>query len=405
MKKYLFLLILPIMLFSCEDSETKTDNKQRTLEESIINLPDSISKVESRSTSDSIADEVYEGIRGTIGMIEGFSELAQEITYSIQENILDSGESSGDWDNSGGAADEPARVTWKPDPTGEYDTIVDVYALYEGEPKMNMRVLLSATDTGYRGSIILDARYIPDEPNTFKLQVDFDGTETIKTLDIYAVDLSDEDEEEVGSPTTVWIEATEDGNGVISLKGSYYTPVVDPKLYVNDPKARVYSFTAVAKIDANAVLKLALPHADVTDTDTLWDEYSVSAVVKDLHYPELKDSLSEGGLTVSALEEHTKLDFEGETIESLTDGDIDALLKWFAGEESDVDLDAFIFITELVNPAYYSPDGFLGTFNGSEGTLSSAPAWAPEYNIDSITPLVPKDVADLEFDEDNFIIK
>lgn len=126
MKKMLFLLLLLLTTFGCDDKDDDS-TKDRSLDESIIKLPSSLSNAESarRGTTD-ITDDIYEGVRSTIGTIEDFSLLAHDVTQSIIDNIPEDSE-SGEWIDEDAADGEADKITWQADPDGVYDIIVKLY--------------------------------------------------------------------------------------------------------------------------------------------------------------------------------------------------------------------------------------------------------------------------------------
>ena len=398
----LFLIFLLLLTFSYNDKDNKST--ERNLDESIIKLPASLSSAESarRGTTD-ITDDIYEGVRSTIGNIEQFSLMAHEITQGIIDNIPEDSK-SGEWINEDAEEDEADKITWQADPDGVYDIIVKLYYTPDdgGSEQLNMTAAIAKQGIGYKGRIVFDSSVIKENEDDFaKIYLEFDGTKSDKTMKIKAVDFFETPPE--GEMNSAWIEAVEKSDGSLQVKGSYYIPVADSNFLSGDTLSRVYTFTASAKKDSNAVLNLAFPPASLSDVTDIWETYSIGAVVKDAYYPELIESIKDE-IDYSDLETQTGIDFTGATIEELTNSDIDKLLAWFAKKEPDGDLSDFIFITNIVNPAYYTPEGFYGTYSSSGGTLSSKPDWADDYKIDSISPLVPSKVAGLSFDSENFTI-
>ncbi|MBN2588480.1 MAG: hypothetical protein JXA96_01355, partial [Sedimentisphaerales bacterium] len=346
---------------------------------------------------------IYEGVRSTIGTIEQFSQLAHDVTQSIIDNIPEDSE-SGEWIDEDAAEGEADKITWQTDPDGVYDTIVKLYCTSEddGSEKLNMTASIAKKGIGYKGLIIFDTSVNKEDEDDFaKIYLEFDGTKSDKSMTIKAVDFFETPPE--GELNSAWIEAVEKTDGSLQVKGSYYIPFADSSFLPNDTTSRVYTFTASAKKDSNAVLNLAFPPASLSDVTDIWDTYSIGAVIKNFYYPELIISLA-ADTTVNELETQTGIDLTGATIEDLTDGDIDKLLAWFAKNDPDGGLSDFIFITNIVNSAYYTPEGFYGTYSSSGGTLGSKPDWADDYKIEDISPLVPSKVANLSFDSENFTI-
>lgn len=407
-------LSIVVLLFSCDDSSSDSPEKEeRTLSSSYVDIPDCISKSESASraeTEDETIENIYETIRETIGVCEQIAIDMGELVDIIRENVIAQSD-EGDWTNPDPDSDDPSRVVWGPDDSG-YDHKVELYFIKDGviEERALVAHLSWVGDTA-KGIIVWDmSKTKSDTPETVKLMVEFDGTGQKKTMRIVALDLGSAD---TGEPVSVEVNAQTE-NGILSLSGAYYIP----KLGIDDDddtktEARTYSFV-VSGYDLDgkggdkvnkAVLKLAIPPATLDSAATMFTDYSVREVFLGWMTDKIKRDTD--ATTFAIWKSEASLD--AATISDMTNTQTEKLLTHYATADPDnAELKSMLFVLKLVNPAYFTSDGFFGTYDGtSKGTLIGVPAWMDdsELDIDSVEALVPAELSAYQFNQDTFTIE
>jgi hypothetical protein len=438
MKKTLlgiFLVFSIITLIGCQSSEEdeevspSTDSRTTVVSNSLIDIPSSVSASSSSSSSnvfstasfkemaseDSTADEhvleVYEGIRQNIGAMEEWSSLIRSFTRVIYE--ITGRSESGDWTNSSPSAGEPSRIVWGPDSTNGYDSKMELY--FDGEKGFEAYLTVNETEKTAKGAYTWDFAVTPndDDPDSeAKVQFIFDSTATDGTKEM-SIKVEDMNGTSTSGPENAWLKVTQNTSNVITLWGNYYFPNLG---WFGDvtADARNYVF-AVAGYDETgqseelknmAVMQLALPESDATSD--FWDSASVSAVFVD----KLRQAWSNYPLlTVAGIELWTGIDLSpASTIDELTDAQIIAILEWArdnAGETGASNFAELLYVSNLVNPAYFDEDGFQGTCydpdsDGTcdQGTATTVPSGFDSLDIESVADDVeaPATVKNLSVD-------
>lgn len=399
-KRSLIFLIIASMIFffGCkgEDegdvsttSSTSTDNRAAIVSGAFIDIPSAISNDSGSSTSTLSARKlsstaptqeqepvwaVYEGIRQIIADLETFIPELKNLTSDIFTVIGTS--DTGNWTNTSATAGEPTRVAWGPASNG-YDSVIELF--YAGDQKGFQGYLtVNESQQTAKGVYTWDfsvAEDTSDPSNDAVLQFIFDSTVNPKVLEIKASNISGSD-----GLRSVWMKITSNDNHVIDLWGNLYFEGLDMFSDSTGDTAedRNYVFAVTGYdetgVDSNrknkVILNLAMPLASTASTATMWDDASVSAIFVE----KIKEVWTADGITVGQLEswiEPGQQNFTASTINELTYDDVIFILNW-ADENSGTgdELDPLIFVTQLVNPAYFISNGFLGTCSdvSSDGT-------------------------------------
>lgn len=405
-KLFSLLLILFLLLVSCSDSEESSSASSK-VEESLINLPQSISSTSVKKTANSsTADSIYEGVRNTIGSLEEFKDLMADIAISIEEEILPNGD-EGEYVEAGVSTGQLGKIVWYGDPAGNYDTVVDLYWVQTDGTydTLGAQIHISFSESRSKGKMVWDGSKIEGGWDNAKIEVTYNGIDSPKTMTIKAVGI---DKGNTGDIDKAWIDAIETDAGTIEVSGGYYIPTPGTDFFKEDGATveRCYIFTANTDTDGNAELNLAIPPATVNSTTSIMTTYSVGAVTKEQWYPAIKTSWTEAGHTVANLESYLTLELTATTINDLSVAEMDTILKAYAAQHpEDAGISSFLFIVNLVNPAYYTSDGFYGTYDGTDGTLDAAPSWASAIPEDTLDVVVPSSLSALAFSSTNFTVE
>ncbi|MFW6366238.1 MAG: hypothetical protein ACOC2H_07190 [Spirochaetota bacterium] len=438
-KTVVSLLCTVVFLFvSCADegsSGNSNGGSRSAVENSIVDLPSCISSenTQTRQVSNEILNDVrdvYEPIRGTMGVINAWAEIATEIVKTFETEILPSAE-SGDWTNdSMDDSDDIYRIVWGPstDET-EYDTHAEIFWRDSTDSQVKgIDVVMTITGDTAKGRITFDTTAMPDDDGTFpaespQLTIIFDGTSYPKTMSFKAVNIPEENDE--NSPTSIYGDVWLTEDNVLQLAASYYYPefILDDEEPSN-PDERTNTFIVVGyneegkDDDTNsnkAVLKLAFPKVDDypdidSDTSEIFDTSSIGTIYKDYFYAKLKTMWEDKEDESLLLFQTIGVDPLVTNISNMTDNQVEQVIDWYTEDSPDNDVADLIYVTKLVNPAYFEADGFSGTYNGTDGTLSAEPTWAKDSDDLDISAMddkiiAPAAVKALEFNENDFIVR
>lgn len=411
----LVVLTGSLLLISGCDSGDKEE--KQSVRSSLVDIPDCISKPSSSRSvrSDDTVTAIYNAIRDTIGAVEQIAITQGELVDAINEDVLSNGD-EGDWPNPNPTQTDPCRVKWMADTTG-YDHVVYVYfkdtSIEGSEEKLVVLARLSWVGNRAKGRIIWNMENAPlNNGQKTKLDVTFDGTTDNKTMDIKAVNLT---QTKTDDPVSVQVTSSVQ-DGVFKVSGSYYIPYLKPDSNNAATEARTYSFV-VTGYDAEgkggdqkdkAILKLAVPPAALTDTSTMFTSYSVREVYLTWITEKIKRDFA-GNTTVYNAWKSAVPAITATSISTMTNSDVEKVLEYYAQTDpNNTDLVNMMYILKLVNPAYFTTDGFFGTFDGTgKGTLAAVPDWAASgaLTLDGIDAIVPATLAAYTFDGQSFEIK
>jgi hypothetical protein len=425
MKKALlavFLILFLTVFIGCKSEDdddsvsSGTDERSTVVSSSLINIPSSMSSASSSTptaslystsekalsaaptTEDQPVWAVYEGIRENIGAMEIWSSMISEFTTVIYEVIGRT--ASGDWTNSSPGADDPSRIVWGPDTVNGYDTKMELY--FNGQIGFQALLSVNETEKTAKGLYTWDFAIAPNDDesgDSSKVQFIFDSTAAsgIKEMSIKVQNMNGSDST---GPENAWLKVTQSETNVITLWGNYYFPALDwfSDTTNDTSEARNYVFAATgydetgqsAELKNKAVLQLALPPSDTT-TDAYWDSESVSAIFVE----KIKEVWEASGLTVTNIAAWTSLTFTGaSSISDLSYDQVILILEWArnnSDENGADDLDDLIYVTKLVNPAYFNSEGFQGTCYDpdgdstcDQGTATTAPSGFDSLDINLV---------------------
>jgi hypothetical protein len=409
MKQIVVFIAVALMIVAFVGCSTESDpTRSDILKSSIIDIPGCLSahgssaqmQIAAVGEGSSPVVDVYEGIRETIGSLEEWTEQVKEIVEAIY--IITGFDSSGDWTRTQPDPSDPNgpyRVVWGPDTEEGYDYKILLY--WDGDLGFEAFVTITEAAQTAKGILTWDFSVIPDSDTDAMVQYTFDATAEPVTLEIKAVDIDHVDPEE---PVNAWVSVTLDSNHVIRLSGNYYFQGIEI-FEEGDPEDRNYVFTAIGYDEEGmdpdhmnqAILNLAIPTSDISETTSMWDTHSVGRVFAEA----IKVVWEFEGITITEIETWTGFDFSASEISELTHDDVIDILLWAAentGETGASEFTEVLFVLKLVNPAYYMENGFFGTWDGERGTLNSAddiPASFNDLDIDSVNPTSPAAVRDL----------
>ncbi|MDH5716934.1 MAG: hypothetical protein OEZ22_04780 [Spirochaetia bacterium] len=449
---FLFLISLFLLIQSCaakEETEIVEDEIQMSLTASIPNIPSSISSNPEPTTNKLTAPAnlqattasctghscgVYEGVRGYIAFGEGAAELVKEIMGHMQ-NVLTQPE--GSYDLKPTSATEPSRIVIAGAANG-YDHQVDVFFNSSTTEEQGASIYFSQdSEKVAKGMIQLGSLFFNDPNNiNMKAQIIFDGgygETTTRSLDVTLSDIDNMGDS--GAPTKIVINYTENGD-IFNLKGASYHPQIPDLGITDDGIGIVYNFRAQGSLSQNiAVLDLALPKGNISDTTNMFDTYSVSNFFTDVSYNMIQNEINNQFNSLTAEQKDgiiSYLSLQGETIsgpelslseyilfiehficESYCEKNADFTETEFtnfidnyvdqAGTDDDWVID-FQKIRGIVNPAYFDSTGFVQTWDAVQAKgvdaagnpATSAPAGYDGLDSTLVSPYVPSVVAATE---------
>jgi len=408
---------------SVADNDTRAD----IVSASLIDIPSAISSSSSssasglyskslkvQSTAPTTEDQpvwgVYEGIRQNVGALEQWTAMIEELTISIYSIVGRA--SSGDWSNNSEDADDPGRIVWGPDTVFGYDHKMELY--FSGVKGFEAYLSVNEAAETARGIYTWDLSVVPISDGssaTSKIQFIFDSSTSPKMMEMKITDMFSSD---ASGPKNAQLKVTQSSNHVITLWGNYYFQNMDmfedttgdtaqDRNYVF--AATGYDETGQSAVNKNkAILNLSLPLSSVTTTTGMWTDYSVSAVFVD----KIKEVWIDMGLTDTTIDLWTGLNTSATSIVDYTYNDVINVLEWASANDGTGDsLDDLIFVTKMVNPAYFDSTGFVATcYDASsdgtcdQGTRATVPTGYDDLNIGTVADdvVAPATVRDLTVD-------
>jgi hypothetical protein len=435
----LFLILFLTVLIGCQSEDdgdvstgTESDSSSTVVGNALIDIPSSLSASSSSSATESLyatsarilssapstQDQpvwaVYEGIRQNIGAMEQWASMINTFTRAIYSVIGRA--DSGDWTNSDPGSDEPSRIVWGPDNVNGYDSKMELY--FDGEKGFEAYLTVNESEKSAKGTYTWNFAIVPDEEdpsNDARIQCIFDSTATSGTKEM-SIKVQNMNRSENSGPENAWLKVTQSDDNIITLWGNYYFPAMDwfSDSTGDSAQARNYVFAATGYDETGqsdelkniAILQLALPSADST-ADSYWTSDSVSAVFVE----KLKEVWEADGLSVTSIASWTGLDLSGaSTISDLSYAQVISILEWARDNSSATgadELSRLIYVTKLVNPAYFDSLGFEGTCydpddDGTcdQGTATTAPSGFDNLDIDAVANdvVTPATVKNLSVD-------
>ncbi len=416
---------------SCDDESDSSSGNTTAVENSMVDLPSCISKTQSttrsRESTDEMVKNIYEPIRSTLGGIDEWTKVAREVVMFFEKDVLPTAD-SGDWTNNDMKTEyDVKRIKWGASENTDYETHAEVfYQDAAGAEAKGMDIFMTVVDDAAKGYITfnLESMRDPQNPNEkAKLTVKFDGTQNPKIMEFFVVDMTGDSDD----PTKLQAKGWFYDNNTFRVTTSYYFPTLDKIGEENstDKEERTYTFTIVGYDEEGkdstkknkAVLKLAFPLVSkyqTTDTTNIFANDSVGKIYSDEVYSDIKADWVSNNYTISALELASGVDVASTDTNSLTNDEVEKILIGWSSNPTATDADRqavsqFVYISKLVNPAYFTADGFFGTYDGTDGTLTEVPDWADNSDlaIDELDSEVisPSTVKALDFDPASFIVK
>lgn len=394
----LIVLCLGLGLSACgDDGDSSTPlSSSEKVEQSIVDIPSCMTtprevaspRTKAATGDDSSVYSLYEGVIESIAAIDEWKGYVVEVVETMES--LNAFTSEGTYTD----AVTGESIAWGPSDDADYEQMISFYQ----DDVLGFRAWLTLGDSTAKGRMIWDFSVIEDETNPSNqamVEVVFDGMAEPKSLEIKATDMNPLDDPE--EPENAWVKVTLDSEGHVDLWGNFAFLDLD----VTDSgsaEARHYVFAAtgydetVAGAAGNkAIMMLALPLSERDTLTGMWEEDSVSALFYDL----IRDMVTNDQLTLLAL---AGLVDSGTTAEQLTDEEIRSILEFIqAGSSVSSEIDELLFVLDLVNPAYFDETGFVGTFDGENGTLTEVPEGFEDLDISQVMPDVrtPAEVASL----------
>jgi hypothetical protein len=434
-KAVISLMLLVLLFFvSCGEEETNSSSSEEAILGSIQTIPSCIASSTTRGETEqaNLAKNVYRPIQDTLKAINEWTKVAREVVIFIEEDLLPIGETY-NWTNENpSSATDVARIKWEPSDS-EFDTHVEVFYTVNSTEVKGLDVLLTVQDDAAKGVMTFDLENHPNSSGTSegtaKLTIHFDGTDkTNKTMIFKAVKLNYEngipkDDE----PTKVYAKSWFGDDNIFKVSASYFLPKVkfDDDDTVETAKNRTYTFTATGYDEEgkssskknSAIMKLSIPKYEdydqtTDDTSTIFTNNSVGTEYKKTIYNNLISGwYADTNVTYAALNAlgcSPQLTSEAGILD-MTDAQVEQVLNGYNTQYPNTGVGDLLFVTKLVNPAYFSSTGFSGTFDGTTGTLSAVPDWvdSSELKIDDLDSelITPYSVYTLVYDETDFIVE
>ena len=373
-----------IFLTACKDD--KSDNQITNIEkveQSIVDIPSCITtsntsqskqKVRAEGEDDSVYN-VYDGVTENIVAVKEWKQYILEVIRLIE--TVNGLTSDGRYDNS----ETGESIVWQPSDNADYDRMAELYQ--DGE--LGFQAYLTFNDQAAKGLIIWDFSIAEDDENPdnkSKVEITFDGISEPKSLEIKVLNmnsLNDADE-----PERAWVKITRDTNRKVNLWGNY--AFLELNLSDNDSgEERNYVFAvtgydegATGEISNKAVMNLALPLSTRDSLTNMWEEDSIG----EMFYDVIRDNLTNPILTILKIAEVIPNDVTQQTI---TNEQILVSLEYFKdNSSSSSEIDSLLFVLDLVNPAYFHSNGFIGTFDGENGTLTQIPEGFDDFDLSTV---------------------
>ncbi len=431
---YFLIVTFTTVLIGCasEDDDGSvstgetTDTRASVVSDSLIDIPSSISdtttssstsglyskSLKVQSTAPTTEDQpvwgIYEGIRDNVGALEQWTGMIQELTVSIYSIIGRA--SSGDWSDNSGGTDGLGRIVWGPDTVNGYDHKMELY--FSGVKGFEAYLSVDESAETARGIYTWDLSVVPtdEESSTSKIQFIFDSSTSPKQMEMKITNMSAADS---SGPKNAQLKVTQSSDHVITLWGNYYFQDMDMFEDSSGDAAqdRNYVFAAtgydeIGQNDVNknrAILELAMPKSDLTTTTDMWTNSSVSAVFVD----KIKEVWTDMGLTDTTIDLWTGLNTSPTSIADYTYDDVIDILEWASVNDGTGDsLDDLVYVTKMVNPAYFDSTGFVATCldASSDGTCdqgteagNSVPTGYDDLSIGTVADdvVAPATVRDL----------
>ncbi len=344
-KMFIFSISLVLIsgLASCSEEDLKVtpegnedlnSESSEKVSNSIITLPASISQQQGGSKLSKATRSgggggddmlgIFSGIRHYVGMAEDMKDMVKEFMgHMIGSNLLKFAPIGEEIDIPEDETDPEAprkvRID-KPNAEEAGEEYVWKISLYFEEdattPEMIIRFTL--TETGAKGRILWEMTREHESVSslniTSSVDVTFDGTDTIKTLETkltqdlselvsyaYTEGLTETEIKalDLGQPSKVFVMAQYDGTEFTIYGTSYHPTWIDESILKgedmpwNDSNRTMYMFKAKAIEGDNegAKVYLSIPENDLTDISTVWTNHSIGVLFTDMMVGQVNDML------------------------------------------------------------------------------------------------------------------
>ncbi|NBC28570.1 MAG: hypothetical protein GVY29_01095 [Spirochaetes bacterium] len=389
------------------------------VKDALVQFPESLTKSSTSSQMQSLASVVPQAtdaeVIDYVGYVyapvrEHYNPIAQgaidftvEMLTAVEDNILSNGVIMNRLDNQGevsGYEDGETSAYRVTKPAADTYT-VELWAQSDGAWQKNIDLTIEPSGDGWKGTII--ARNTDDPAKNTLYQVDFDENDADfgKVTELRAVDLevydADDPERDENVPTKLWIQAFEKDdtfsvNAAVNYThvdiedssdfGDLFLAEIDGGETTEDGIVASYIYQGVASLtEDQGAVSLALVPGNVDDNSTIFDTYAYGEIYKRAigNWVRTNPELEPGVSLIPAINAY--LDLAGNPVADISDSSTDdevfaaleAIRDWADAQGEDTsDLDAILFVVEVVNPGYYTSTGFVGT------AQLATPDWAAD---------------------------
>ena len=349
---------------------------------------------------------VYAPVREHYNPIaQGAIDFTVEMLTAVEDNILSNGVIMNRLDNRGevsGYEDGETSAYRVIKPAANTYT-VELWAQSDGAWQKNIDLTVEPSGDGWKGTII--ARNTDDPAKNTLYRVDFDENDAdfgkvteLRAVDLEVYDAADPDRDE-NVPTKLWIQAFEKDdkfsvNAAVNYThidieddsdfGDLFLDEIDSAKTTEDGIVASYIYQGVASLtEDQGAVSLALVPGDVDDNSTIFDEYAYGEIYKRAigEWVRTNPEVDDQGTKLIAVVNDILSQITNPQIDSIdassSDDDVFLALEDVrdyleAGGSSTADLDAILFVVEVVNPGYYTSQGFQGT------SRLATPDWASD---------------------------
>lgn len=422
----LTLLLAAILLSGCNlvGGLVGGNDTVEGLADSLVSFPDSLAgdttsaQVQSASTVEPQADAtatldyvdyVYTPVRDAYNPIaQSAIDFVAETLQSLEENVLSNGFLMNRLDNQGvisGYEENDTRAWRVTKDEGEIYT-VELWAQTDGVWTKELHMDVESSGEGWKGTIVARGGD-NDSGNRPLYEVVFDANDpdrgkitTLRAVDLQSYDAADPQRSE-NVPTKLWMEAfeAEDTFSVNAAINYTHIDIEDASPFreefldviENDGSdgftssnlVASYVYQGIASLTADrGAVSLALVPSNVDSNESIFTDFSYGSIYTQAigDWTRTNPNVDDAGENlINAVNWY--LARAGNPVPDIstasTDAEVfaafEAIRDWAdsAGEDTS-DLDAILFVVEVVNPGYYISTGFVGT------AALETPSWAGE---------------------------
>ncbi len=397
------------------------------LSDSLVSFPESLSRRTDTATQSSgtvapmsdetldsvidYVDYVYRPVRNSFNplaqaAIDVTNELLGEVESAVlsNENVMGILESEGEFSGYNDDETEAYQVTLDTS-TGADVYTVQIWKAADGAWRKDLHMQFQESGDGYKGALtIRNTESGAEEGELYQIDFDADDPDYGKLTEVRGVNIDGDDpndpDDNVNIPTRLWVQAFEQNDRFHVNATIHYTEIQiedqtafgscfmdeldNDRATDNVTASYIYQgIAAASEGEDRGAVSLALVPSNVTGTDTIFTTYAYGEIYKraigewvrsnpqldsgDDLIPAVNNIL--GNVTDPAV---VSIDDQSDNADIFTA--LEEVRDFLISDGSSApDLDAILFVVEVVNPAYYTADG---GFVGSD-TLNT-PTWADE---------------------------